>query len=237
MILQYIRSILFFIAFTIISLLLSLLSTILFFCPSKVILTIARYWSWATLFFLKYICKIDCEVTGRENIPANTYVIFASKHQSAWETVTYQYLLGNCVFMFKKELAFIPFFGVTLFKSGSILVDRNNTTKSSLKKLISNFKKKLKYRNIVVFPEGTRSLPNSPSQYKSGLSVIANKIENAFVVPIAINSGLYWSKKGFLKKPGTIKVHILPAIPTGKYSRDVFQEKLIQAIENEQNKL
>ncbi len=232
-----IRSIIFNILFVITTAFFSILATLTIPLPKKTTLYISFFWSYCVIFLLKYICKIKYNVTGRHNIPKNQNVIFASKHQSAWETATYQYILRNCIFMFKKELAFIPFFGLTLIKAGNILVDRGNATKKTLNKLTKRFRETLEYRNIIIFPEGTRTTPNTDVKYKSGLSIITQNIENKWVVPIAINSGLFWPKHSFLKHPGTVEVHILPPIKTGSLPRDKFQEQLVSEIETEEKKI
>ncbi|MBD5397952.1 1-acyl-sn-glycerol-3-phosphate acyltransferase [bacterium] len=230
----YIRSIIFNILFFTITAFFTLLATIALIFPKKASIKISYWWSFTILTLLKYICQITYNVKGQENIPQNQNVIFASKHQSAWETVAYQYILKNCVFMFKKELTFIPLFGLTLLKAGNIVVDRGNATKTTLQKLNTKFNDRLKTRNIIIFPEGTRTKPNTKVKYKSGLSIITQTMQNKWVVPIAINSGLFWPKHGFLKHKGTIEVHILPPIPTGKLSKEQFQEILINEIENEE---
>lgn len=229
-----IRSIIFNILFILETTFFSILATMAIILPKKVSIYISYIWSFTTILLLKYICQITYNVKGYENIPQNENVIFASKHQSAWETTTYQYILGNCIFMFKKELAFIPFFGLTLIKAGNIMVDRGNATKKTLQKLTKRFNETLKTRNIIIFPEGTRTKPNTKVKYKSGLSIITQNIQNRWVVPIAINSGLFWPKNGFLKRKGTIEVHILPPIPTGKLSKEEFQEILTSRIETEE---
>lgn len=234
---QKLRSLIFNILFILNTAFWSILGTLSLLFPKKVLIFISYMWSYTTLLLLKYICNIRYEVKGLENIPQNENVIFASKHQSAWETIAYPYILKNNIFVFKKELAYIPFFGLTLLKAGNIMVDRGASNKTTLNKLIKKFKKTLKYRNIIIFPEGTRTLPNTTTKYKSGLSIIAHNIENKYVVPIAINSGIYWPKNGFIKKPGTIKVHILPAIKTGILSKEEFQKLLTQQIEDETKKL
>lgn len=234
---QYIRSFIFNILFIIETTFFSIIATLSILLPKSFVIKIARTWSYTSLILLKYICNITYKVKGKENIPPNTHVIFASKHQSAWETIAYQYILGNCIFMFKKELAFIPFFGITLIKAGNIMVDRGASNKKTLSKLIEKFKTALKTRNVIIFPEGTRTKPNSTPKYKSGLSIISQQLKDTYIVPIAMNAGLYWPKRGFLKKQGEIQVHILPALQTKNLTKDEFQEKLVSSIENEMQQL
>lgn len=233
---QYIRSAIFNILFLIETTFFSILATLSICFPKGVLIKIAYIWSYTSLVLLKHICHITYDIKGKENIPSGKHVIFASKHQSAWETIAYQYLLKNCIFMFKKELAFIPFFGITLIKAGNIMVDRGNANKKTLNNLVKKFKKALKVRNVIIFPEGTRTKPHTTPKYKSGLSIISQQLNDTWVVPIAMNAGEYWPKHGFLKKQGVIKVRILPPISTN-LDKEEFQEKLVSSIENEMKKL
>ncbi len=225
-----IRSIIFNFCYLFLSILFSVSALINMFGKPIYTLYVAKIWSKSSLFLLKHICKLDYKITGMENIPTNTNVIFASKHQSAWETVAYQAFFYPTVFMFKKELLFIPLFGINLLKSGNIPVKRGTTTKSTLKKLQTTFEKKLKSRNIIVFPEGTRTKIGETDQYKSGLSLIVKGLDTT-IIPIAMNSGLFWGKKSFIKYPGTIEIYILKGIKTKNMSPKDIQEKLISAIE------
>ena len=106
-----------------------------------------------------------------------------------------------------------------------------------IKSLRASFAKRLEKYNVIIFPEGTRTKPGTEPEYKSGLSIIIQALKDVEVIPIAMNSGVYWPKHGFIKYPGTIEVHILPAIKPSEYSRDEFQKKLVDTIENEQAKL
>ncbi len=235
---QYlIRGLIFSIFFYINTALVSIIIILTLPFPSCVSRKIAKYWSYINLLLLRLICNIKYEIKGLENLPKDKHYIIACKHQSAWETVTLHQFFAPLVFLFKKELAYIPFFGLALFKTGAIAVDRGNGNKAMIKKLEQLFKLRLKHSNIIIFPEGTRSLPNSQPNYKSGISLITKNLQNELVIPIALNSGLFWPKKGFKKYPGTIKVSILPAIQTGLLSVSEFQDKLVTSIENEMKNL
>lgn len=224
----YLRSIVFFVLYMVITFILSALSVVMFWTPASWVLWIARIWSFLTLVFLKYICRLKVRIEGRGSLPSGHYII-ASKHQSAWETVTYQYLFGPTNFMFKKELLFLPLFGFTLYKSGNVMVDRGATTRAGLQRLIAQFKRILTRRNMVVFPEGTRKAPGAQPDYKSGLAIIASQIPGAVIVPVAMNSGRFWGKNGFLKKPGTIILRIGKPIFVDKFKGD--RQGLAAAIE------
>ncbi len=232
-----IRSMTFFILFIITAIIFCISAVFTSILPSVITFTTARIWCRSVMFLLKVCCGIKYKVTGLENIPNGEHVIFASKHQSAWETFSYQIFLRPCVFMYKRELAFIPLFGIAMVKTKNIPVNRGHGSKEMIKKLRASFAKRLKKYSVVIFPEGTRTKPGAEPNYKSGLSLIIQGLKDTKVVPVAMNSGVYWPKHGFIKHPGTIEVHILPPIKPSDYSRDEFQEKLVNAIETEQAKL
>ncbi|MBR1544895.1 MAG: 1-acyl-sn-glycerol-3-phosphate acyltransferase [Alphaproteobacteria bacterium] len=232
-----IRSTIYFILFMITAIIFCVSAVFTSILPSAVTFTTARIWCKSVMFLLRVCCGIKYHVTGLENIPHGKTVIFASKHQSAWETFAYQIFLKPCVFMYKRELAFIPLFGIAMIKTKNIPVNRGHGNKEMIKTLRTSFANRLKKYSIIIFPEGTRTKPNAKPNYKSGLSIIIQALKGVEVVPIAMNSGVYWPKHGFIKYPGTIEVHILPPIKTSELSRDEFQSKLIDAIETEQKKL
>ncbi len=232
-----IRSTIFNILFLIGSIILSFSVTIILPLPSKYTTYLAKIWSCYSLWILKHICKLDYKIKGIENIPHNTKVILASKHQSAWETIAYQKFFYPTVFMFKKELLFIPFFGLAIYKTGSIPVNRGHGTRKMIQDLSKKFKNRLTKSNIIIFPEGTRTKPNAKPNYKSGLSLITDNLKDAYILPIAMNSGKFWPKSGFIKYPGTITLSILPPIKRENLSREDFQKLLINSIENEMQKI
>lgn len=232
-----IRSTIYFILFMITAIIFCVSAVFTSILPSVVTFTTARIWCRSIMFLLKVCCGIKYHVTGLENIPNGKTVIFASKHQSAWETFAYQIFLYPCVFMYKRELAFIPLFGIAMVKTKNIPVNRGHGSKEMIKSLRASFAKRLEKYNVIIFPEGTRTKPGTEPEYKSGLSIIIQALKDVEVIPVAMNSGVYWPKHGFIKYPGTIEVHILPAIKPSEYSRDEFQKKLVDTIENEQAKL
>lgn len=232
-----IRSAIYFILFMMTAIIFCISAVFTSILPSVVTFTTARIWCRSIMFLLKVCCGITYKVSGLENIPTNEKVIFASKHQSAWETFAFQIFLRPTVFMYKKELAFIPLFGIAMVKTKNIPVNRGHGSIEMIKSLRSIIAKRLKKYNVTIFPEGTRTQPGTTPEYKSGLSVIIQGLKGIKVVPVALNSGVYWPKHGFIKYPGVIEVHILPAINPTDFSRNEFQNKLVEAIETEQKKL
>jgi len=169
-------------------------------------------WSKLVTITARLIVGIRDEVDGLENLPKTPCVIM-SKHQSAWETVAFQVLLPPQVWVLKKSLLWIPFFGWGLAMMNPIAIDRRNGPRA-LKKMLEQGKSRvLDGWYIVIFPEGTRVAPDETGDYQIGGAWLARKL-NVPIVPIAHNAGKVWPKNAFLKKPGMISVVVGPPIPT-----------------------
>ncbi|MBA0916821.1 MAG: lysophospholipid acyltransferase family protein [Nitrosomonadaceae bacterium] len=171
-------------------------------------------WAHLMLFLLRTICGIRYRVVGAENIPKLPSIVL-SKHQSAWETLAFQQIFPPQVWVLKKELLRIPFFGWGLSMTSPIAIDRGSG-KAALKQIVKQGKNRLSQGFwIVIFPEGTRIAPGERGKYGIGGAWLATH-SNAPVVPVAHNAGEFWSKDAFIKLPGTITVSIGPPIdPTG----------------------
>ena len=179
--------------------------------PNSYLRQLADLWISGILKMLKLTCGITYEIKNRDNIP-NHAVIVASKHQSTFETLLLFKLIKNSIFIHKKELFFIPIFGLYLKKSNMISINRNEGTKA-MRKILNEAKKNIANGySIIIFPEGTRKKLNEPPDYKTGIAGIYKESE-AEVLPVAVNSGRYWPKHTFIKKPGKIIVKILKPIP------------------------
>ncbi len=169
-------------------------------------------WSKLVTITARLIVGIRYEVDGLENLPKTPCVIM-SKHQSAWETVAFQVLLPPQVWVLKKSLLWIPFFGWGLAMMNPIAIDRRNGPRA-LKKMLEQGKSRVRDGwYIVIFPEGTRVAPDETGAYQIGGAWLARKL-NVPIVPIAHNAGKVWPKNAFLKKPGMISVVVGPPIPT-----------------------
>ncbi|MCL2021042.1 MAG: 1-acyl-sn-glycerol-3-phosphate acyltransferase [Betaproteobacteria bacterium] len=181
---------------------------------------VLKLWRNFCAALARCLVGLKTEVRGRENIPASPTLVLA-KHESAWETVGLQNLFIPAVFVLKKELLKIPFFGWGLFALRMIAIDRSAGRKA-LQQLLEQGKERLKSGIwIIVFPEGTRVAPGEKMRYKSGAAYLALKT-GLPVVPVAHNAADYWPKKSFLIRPGTITVSIGPAIPTvGKNDAEI----------------
>lgn len=189
---------------------------------------LGRVWAHPIIFALRLFCGLKYRVLGRENLPDGP-VLLAAKHQSAWETIIFSILLWDHSFVLKQELLRLPLFGLYLARAGLIPVDRQGGSKA-LRKMVAAARRVVAAgRPIVIFPEGTRVAPDQHRPYHPGVAALYTQLDIP-VVPVALNSGLYWRRKSFWKMPGTITLEYLPAIPPGQ-PRRVFLDKLEQAIE------
>lgn len=167
-------------------------------------------WAKCMLWWLRITCNISHRIIGAENIPNHPSIIL-SKHQSAWETLAFQKLFPPQVWVLKRELLWIPFFGWGLALTSPIAIDRS-AGREALKQLVAQGKDRLKRGFwVVIFPEGTRIAPNMTSKFHIGGAWLASHSQ-ANVVPVAHNAGEFWGKNSFIKKPGIITVSIGKAI-------------------------
>ena len=166
------------------------------------------------LFLLWHLCGLRYRIIGAENIPKTPSIVL-SKHQSAWETLAFQEIFPPQVWVLKKELLRIPFFGWGLAMTSPIAIDRS-AKKKALEQIVEQGKDRLKLGFwIVVFPEGTRIPPGQRGKYRIGGAWLATHT-NVPVVPVAHNAGEFWGRNSFVKHPGTITVSIgQPIDPTG----------------------
>ena len=204
----------------------------------RVMMAAGTAWSRLMLRTAAIVVGLDYEVRGRENIPA-TPALFAIKHQSAWDTLAVASLLPQPVVVLKRELFWIPFYGWYARRAGMIAIDRKAGA-SALRRMVRAARDALaKGRPLVIFPQGTRTLPRShggkPAPYQPGVAALYGELDVP-VVPVALNSGLFWSRRAFRKHPGTITVEFLPPIAPGLAKR-AFLAELETAIETATNRL
>jgi 1-acyl-sn-glycerol-3-phosphate acyltransferase len=193
-----------------------------------------RNWSWVQHWALKVLVGLDFEVRGRENI-AGGAAIYASKHQSAWDTYAYYLLFPDPAYIMKVELMRIPVWGWMAKKCEAISVDRAGGA-GALKTLVRDVKNRLAAgRQVIIFPEGTRTEPGRSLPYQPGIAALYSQCD-APVVPVALNSGLFWGRRNFRKQPGSIIIEFLPAIPAGLRRRE-FMQTLESRIEEAADRL
>ena len=195
---------------------------------------IARFWTRSVFWLLRVICGLTYRVEGIDFLPAGP-VIVASKHQSAWDTLFFPYKLEKSVIILKRELFWLPFFGWYAKKYGAIGINRRGGA-SAIRQMIKDSRKPiLTGRSIVIFPEGTRTAPSKKGFYHSGVAALYNQLKLP-VVPVALNSGIYWPRRMLIRKPGVITLRFLPPIPPG-LPREQFMERLEADIETAQKEI
>jgi len=177
---------------------------------------------------LKLICGVDYEVRGLEHKPSAGALV-ASKHQSMFETLAFWKILDDPAIILKKELSYLPFFGWYAMKLKNIKVDRAAAAKALRDMLKQARDRAGEDRQVVIFPQGTRLAPGEADTYKPGVAGLYSAMKVP-CTPVALNSGLYWPPRGFVRRPGTIVVQFLPAIEPG-LPRDQFMAELETRIE------
>ena len=204
--------------------------------PQKIVLVGGKLMGHWTGFCLKYFLSTKIIIKGKENIINNKKFFIAASHQSMFETFYLQTIFNSPVFILKKELLLIPIFGWYLKKIGSISIKRNKVTKDNLSffndisKIIDNSD-----RPLIIFPQGTRVLPDERPRFKKGASRIYDEL-NIACQPVAINSGHVWPKKGLKQSHRNISISILKPI-TAKISKNEFIKVLENDIYTELNLL
>jgi 1-acyl-sn-glycerol-3-phosphate acyltransferase len=175
------------------------------------------------------ICGVTYEVRGTENIPHGGCLL-AVKHQSVWDTCALFAIFDRPVFVLKSELMFIPFFGWALARLGCIPVKRG-TGKSALDNMVRGTRVALSQnKQVVIFPEGTRTMIGQAPNYKSGISHLYTALD-VTCIPVALNSGALWPRRSFLRPPGIISIEVLAPIPPGLERKDMF-DLLVSKIED-----
>ncbi|MBI1777407.1 MAG: 1-acyl-sn-glycerol-3-phosphate acyltransferase [Proteobacteria bacterium] len=231
---MWLRSLAFNIAFYLWTTLVVVVASPSLACRRTVLIAVARFWARGAVWLLKAICRLDYRIEGGENLPTGA-VIIAAKHQSAWDTFIFNVFLEDPAYVLKRELLLIPFYGWYAARAGMISVDRSGHA-SALKYMVRQAERAAAAgRQIVIFPQGTRIAPGESKAYLPGVQALYGKL-GVPVVPVALDSGLYWGRRGFLKRPGTIRLVFLPAIPPG-LKRAAFTERLETAIETVSNRL
>lgn len=198
--------------------------------PRAFVLKTTKIWIYGVVWICEHVLGLHIKVIGKERLLISP-VIFAIKHQSAWETLIFHYFLTDSSIVLKKELLWLPFFGLYIKKLEMIPLSRSKKNGlQDLKNLLKEADMAIsKGRPIVIFPEGTRSMPGQKAIYHSGISSLYRHL-NIPVVPIAHNAGLYWPRRGFIKHPGCITLEILEPIQPG-LSRQEFMSVLENRIE------
>ncbi|HVV39914.1 MAG TPA: lysophospholipid acyltransferase family protein [Nitrobacter sp.] len=224
----FLRSLLFNVLFylTLVIWLIAALPT--FLMPPAAILGVAKLWGRWNVWLMRVVCGTRVQYLGVERVPKGPLIV-ASKHQSMWETFALLRFIDRPIFILKRELNWIPFFGWYLMKAGMLGIDRKAGARA-LKMMARMTREQVRRgRQLVIFPEGTRRPVGAPPAYKSGVALIYAEADVP-CIPVALNSGLCWPRRTFLRYPGTITVEFLDPLPPG-LKRDEFMMRLETSIE------
>ena len=202
----------------------------LLLAPRRAVIAWADFWIVFCLWWLRVTCGITHRVRGLENRPQGP-VILACKHQSSWETLAFHRLFPNAATVLKRELVFIPVVGWAMARAGNIAVKRIQMIQGS--SIAADTV--AEGRSVLIYPEGTRTPVGSTKPYHAGIAAVYRQL-GIPVVPVALNSGLFWGRRKFIKRPGLIEVEVLPAIPPG-LDRETFMATLQERIETATRRL
>jgi 1-acyl-sn-glycerol-3-phosphate acyltransferase len=191
-------------------------------------------WCWSNLKLHAWICGVKMEFRGRENLPEGGFMV-ACKHQSAWETLALAAMVPEPRYILKRELMWVPLFGFYLMRGGQVPINRGKRTEAiaAMNKAADLAIKE--GGQLLIFPEGTRRPVGAPPAYKLGVAHLYEALHTQ-VVPVAINAGVFWPRRTFLKYPGTIVMEFLPPIEPGM-DKDAFLALVQEQIETATNRL
>lgn len=205
------------------TLLYALVVLFVFWLPMRHLQAIARSWARSQLRMLKVLCGLDYRVTGQEHVPVGAHVAFF-KHSSAWETIAQTVILPPQAWVLKRELMWIPFVGWAMRRLKPIAINRSASA-SAVHQVMQQGQQRLREGLwVVIFPEGTRVAAGESRKYGVSGALLATKA-GCKVLPVAHDAGRYWPRRGWVKKPGTIRVVIGPAIEAaGRDPRAVTEQ-------------
>lgn len=228
------RSFLFNALFYVTTALFVVLGSPLLFGPRSWAMAALKVHARTELWLLEHIVGLDFEVRGLDKLPEGPCLV-ASKHQSAWETFALIPFFRDPALLMKRELFWIPFHGWFSYKFQMIPVDRE-AGPAALRRMLHAAEKRIKdNREIIIFPEGTRRPPGAQPDYKTGIVLIYNAL-HVPCVPVALNSGYFWPRRSWTRRPGTVVVEILDPIPPDLPKAE-FLSRLKDAIETASDRL
>ena len=205
-----------------------------FLMPRWGIVTIAQCWARSSIWLMRVICNTKVEYRGLEKIPKGPLIV-ASKHQSMWETFALLQFFDQPLFILKRELKWIPLFGWYLIKANMIGIDRAAGGRSLLQMARRAGEAVRRGRQLIIFPEGTRTAVDSPPHYKTGVAQVYVDC-GVTCLPVALNSGLFWPRRSFMRYPGTLVVEFLDPLPPGLLRRE-FIARVSTVVEDATNRL
>ncbi len=198
------------------------------------VLKVAGFWGRVCLWLLRVVAGTKVEFRGLENIPAGPLLV-AAKHQSALETLALCTVFPQFAYVLKRELLRIPLIGWYFSRGGMVAIDRSKGKRAMSLMNASAAEAVRNGAQVIVFPEGTRRAPGAPPAYKQGLSHLYASL-NVPCVPVALNTGLFWSRNSLVRRPGLAVIEFLPPIGPG-LPRAEFQALVEERIETASNAL
>ena len=225
-----IRSLLFLVLAIVLTVTVCPLVLFCFWLPHRPLRRLGYLWVTPMIGLIKHVLGITYELRGAENIVAPAVIL--CKHQSAWETIVLQEIFPDVLYVWKKELGMIPFFGWAIARMPMISINRG-AGKDALKQLVTQGNLRLSQGySVVVFPEGTRVAPGHKRRYKIGGAYLAADA-GVPILPVAQNSGEVWGRNALLKRPGKVIVHIGPPINTNGITTEEANARAERWIEAE----
>ncbi|BBP03270.1 1-acyl-sn-glycerol-3-phosphate acyltransferase [Sulfuriferula plumbiphila] len=235
MIVLLLRSALFAVLQTLLTIVFSLVALLTFPFSARIRYRTITLWNRIVVWLAEVVCGIRYRVIGLENLP-NTPAVVMAKHQSAWETIALPVLLPPMALVIKRELLWVPFFGWGMAMLSPIAINRAEG-RAALKQIVEQGRVRLAEGfGVMIFPEGTRMAPGEIGRYGIGGAWLASHV-NALVVPVAHNAGELWPKNSFLKHPGLITLSIGPVIDAAGMKPDALNEQVKAWIETEMKQL
>ena len=194
----------------------------------KAVFALARLWGANSVWLLYKICGLRLEYRGVENIPPGA-VLIAVKHQSFLETFALLKYAPDFAIILKRQLTYVPLFGLYLIVSQQIAIDRGRG-RQALQQIAAGAKRVFASgRQVFIYPEGTRRVPGAPPKYKQGAAALYAET-GVPCLPVAVNTGLFWRRRGFMRRPGVAVIEYLPVIAPG-LDRAAFGARLQATIE------
>jgi 1-acyl-sn-glycerol-3-phosphate acyltransferase len=230
----FLRSLVFNVLFYLVLVLLIIVALPTFVMPRAALMTVARWWARVSIWLMRVICNIKVEFRGVEKIP-NGPLIVASKHQSMWETFALLPFFEQPLFILKRELLWLPVFGQFLIKANMIAVERSAPARALRDMTRRAGEAVRRGRQLIIFPEGTRRPVGAPPRYKAGVGQVYAD-GGVPCLPVALNSGLFWPRRTFMRYPGTLVVEFLDPLPPG-LPRDEFLARVRTVIEEATNRI
>ncbi|MFT4276379.1 MAG: lysophospholipid acyltransferase family protein [Rhodopseudomonas sp.] len=205
-----------------------------FLLPRRALISVAKMWGQSSIWLMRLVCGTRVEFRGLEKIPPGPLIV-APKHQSMWETFALLQFFDAPLYILKRELTWIPVFGWLLVKADMIAINRRKGGRILIEMAKSASREVNRGRQLIIFPEGTRTPVDAPPHYKAGVAQIYADCDVP-CLPVALNSGLFWPRRQFMRYPGTIVVEFLDPLPAGLERRE-FLTRVSAAIETASNRL